>query len=88
MEDAARTDSAAADPQVEGPPTNPLRLLGSNGQWLHTLFIIKANTAPKKGSDVGELEPDTSARTMTRNPQQRHEAAALEEDAGPNTGEP
>ncbi|KAJ1173036.1 hypothetical protein NDU88_004878 [Pleurodeles waltl] len=89
-EDAARTGSAAADPEGEGPPTNPLQLLGSSGQGqrLCALSTIKANTAPKKELDVRELEePDTSARTTTRNPQQSHKAAALEEDARPNTGE-
>ncbi|KAJ1173035.1 hypothetical protein NDU88_004877 [Pleurodeles waltl] len=90
-EDAAQTGSAAADPEGEGPLTNPLRLLcfSGQGQRLCALSIIKANTAPKKGSDVRELEePDTSARMATRNPQQSHEAAALEADDGPNTGEP
>ncbi|KAJ1116905.1 hypothetical protein NDU88_005110 [Pleurodeles waltl] len=90
MEVAARTASAASDPEGEGPPTNHLRLPGSKGQGhqLCALSRIKDVTASKKSSDVGELEdPETAARTMTRNRQPSPGAADFEEDAGPSTGE-
>ncbi|KAJ1102054.1 hypothetical protein NDU88_007112 [Pleurodeles waltl] len=86
----APTDSAASDPEGEGPPTNPLRLPGpkGQGQQLRALSQIKDVTASKKSSDIGELEdPETAVRKTTRNQQPSPGAADFEEDAGPSTGE-
>ncbi|KAJ1116153.1 hypothetical protein NDU88_004372 [Pleurodeles waltl] len=88
---AAWNDSAAADPEGEGPSTNPLRLLGSKGQsqQLRALSGIKTRTATEKRSNVGEPEePRTAARTTTGNPKRSQGAVDTEKDAGRSTGEP
>ncbi|KAJ1153667.1 hypothetical protein NDU88_006426 [Pleurodeles waltl] len=64
-EDAARTDSAASNPEGEGPSANPLRLPGSEGQrqQLRALSGEQRGTAQETGVVEQPKEPWTTART-------------------------